>query len=80
MSREKVLEDKLVRVRTMISKNIGRSHTDMIRAFENIKQEMMAEIPGFGNNENAVLEKVGLFACEITSMVDRAQQLIKIRP
>ena len=59
LSREKVLEDKLVRVRTMISKNIGRSHTDMLRAFENIKEELMAEVVG-GNMENAALEKVGL--------------------
>ena len=59
LSREKVLEDKLVRVRTMISKNIGRSHTDMLRAFENIKEELMAEVVGgAGNMENAALEKV----------------------
>lgn len=59
LSREKVLEDKLVRVRTMISKNIGRSHTDMLRAFENMKEELMAEvIGGAGNAEHAALEKV----------------------
>ena len=60
LSREKIMEDKLVRVRTMISRNIGRSHTDMLRAFENIKEELMAEVPGQNSEgqENAALEKV----------------------
>ena len=41
------------------SKNIGRSHTDMLRAFENMKEELMAEvIGGAGNAEHAALEKV----------------------
>jgi len=58
LTREQTLEDKLVRVRTMISKNIGRSHTDMLRAFENIKEELMAEVVGdAGNVEHAALEK-----------------------
>ena len=35
------MEDKLTRVRTLISKNIGRSQTDLMRAFENIKEELM---------------------------------------
>ena len=41
LSREKLLEDTLVKVRGMISKNIGRSQTDLMRAFENIKCELM---------------------------------------
>ena len=31
MAREKLLEDKLIKVKTMISKNIGKSQTDLIR-------------------------------------------------
>ena len=41
LSREKMLEDKLVLVKSMISKNIGKSHTDLLRLFENIKEELM---------------------------------------
>ena len=42
LSREKSLEDKLIKVKGMISKNIGRSQTDLMRAFEDIKQEIMS--------------------------------------
>ena len=41
LSREKMLEDKLVLVKSMISKNIGKSHTDLLRLFENIKEELL---------------------------------------
>ena len=41
LSREKNLEDKITKVRGMISKNIGRSQTDLMRAFEDIKEELM---------------------------------------
>ena len=41
LSREKMLEDKLVLVKSMISKNIGKSHTDLLRLFENIKNRMV---------------------------------------
>ncbi len=41
LAREKMLEDKLVKVKTMISKNIGRSQTDLMRIFEDIKEELM---------------------------------------
>ena len=41
LAREKMLEDKLVQVKSMISKNIGKSHTDLLRLFENIKEELM---------------------------------------
>ena len=42
LSREKSLEDKLIKVKGMITKNIGRSQTDLMRAFEDIKQEIMS--------------------------------------
>lgn len=42
LSREKFLEDKLTKVRAMISKHIGRSQTDLIRIFEDIKEEIMS--------------------------------------
>ena len=35
------MEDKITKVRGMISKNIGRSQTDLMRAFEDIKEELM---------------------------------------
>ncbi|CAB4065716.1 unnamed protein product [Lepeophtheirus salmonis] len=41
LSREKMLEDKLLKVKTLIGKNIGKSHTDLLRLFENIKEELM---------------------------------------
>ena len=41
LSREKMLEDKLVLVKSMISKNIGKSHTDLMRLFEDVKEELM---------------------------------------
>ena len=41
LSREKYLEDKIVAVKSMISKHIGRSQTDLMRIFEDIKEELM---------------------------------------
>ena len=41
LSREKMLEDKLVLVKSMITKNIGKSHTDLMRLFEDVKGELM---------------------------------------
>jgi len=40
LSREKVLEDRLVSVRNLTSKHIGRSQTDLTRVFEKIKVEL----------------------------------------
>ena len=41
LSREKMLEDKLILVKSMISKNIGKSHTDLMRLFEDVKGELI---------------------------------------
>jgi len=40
LSREKMLEDKLLVVKGMTEKHIGRSQSDMIRLFDSIKQEL----------------------------------------
>ena len=37
LSREKCLEDILVRVKAMIHKNIGRSDVDLMKTFEDVK-------------------------------------------
>ena len=41
LAREKMLEDKLITVKNMINKNIGRSQTDLIRLFENVREELL---------------------------------------
>jgi len=40
-NRERALEDRLLKVRGLISKHIGRSQSDMIRIYEDIKEELM---------------------------------------
>ncbi len=40
LTREKLLEDKLVRIRTMVANSIGKTHTDMLKLFEKMKQEL----------------------------------------
>eukprot|EP00092_Neocalanus_flemingeri_P014649 GFUD01015811.1.p1 GENE.GFUD01015811.1~~GFUD01015811.1.p1 ORF type:complete len:777 (-),score=220.64 GFUD01015811.1:932-3262(-) len=40
LAREKMLEDKLVKVKGMTEKHIGRSQSDMVRLFDGIKQEL----------------------------------------
>ena len=40
LAREKHLEDKLGKVRSMVSKHIGRSQTDLMRIFEDVKEEL----------------------------------------
>lgn len=35
------MEEKLLKVKGMISKNIGKSHTDLLRIFEDVKVELM---------------------------------------
>ena len=40
----------------MISKNIGKTHTDLLRLFENMKQMIMAE-DGGGLSSNNSFEK-----------------------
>ena len=42
LSREKCLEDILVRVKAMIHKNIGRSDVDLMKTFEDVKHELMS--------------------------------------
>ena len=59
LAREKHLEDKLLKVREMISKNIGRSQTDLMRAFENIKEEIMSvKEEDHAVNQDGIDEKV----------------------
>ena len=41
LAREKMLEDKLITVKNMINKNIGRSQSDLIRLFENVREELL---------------------------------------
>ena len=36
------MEDILVRVKAMIHKNIGRSDVDLMKTFEDVKQELMS--------------------------------------
>ena len=42
LSREKCLEDILVRVKAMIHKNIGRSDVDLMKTFEDVKHELIS--------------------------------------
>ena len=42
LSREKCLEDILVRVKAMIHKSIGRSEMDLLKTFEDVKHELMS--------------------------------------
>ena len=63
LSREKMLEDKLVLVKSMISKNIGKSHTDLLRLFEDIKEELInlyeqREVINANNKEDGTVDKL----------------------
>lgn len=65
LAREKMLEDKLMMVKSMISKNIGKSHTDMLRIFEDIKEELMhlyqeREAIVAHNKDDGAVEKLGV--------------------
>ena len=42
LSREKSLEDILVRVKALIHKNIGKSDVDLMKTFEDVKHELMS--------------------------------------
>ena len=63
LAREKMLEDKLVMVKAMISKNIGKSHTDLLRLFEDIKEELINlydQREAFNSKDDpGVVEKLG---------------------
>ena len=64
LAREKMLEDKLVIVKSMISKNIGKSHTDLLRLFEDIKEELMnlfehRESINNQSKDDGAIEKLG---------------------
>ena len=62
LSREKILEDKLVNIKSMITNNIGRSQTDFQRLFDRIKQEVLQmhddHIMTNSNFDTAAYEKV----------------------
>ena len=64
LAREKMLEDKLVTVKSMISKNIGKSHTDLMRLFEDVKEELMnlfeqREAIVASTKDDTAIEKLG---------------------
>lgn len=62
LTREKMLEDKLINIRSMISKNIGKTHTDLLRLFENMKQEIM-------NDQASVKSNFELEAYQTVSII-----------
>ena len=70
LTREKMLEDKLVNIRSMISKNIGKTHTDLLRLFENMKQEIMNDQASIKSN----------FELEAYQTVRMTRILLKVLP
>ena len=70
LTREKMLEDKLVNIRSMISKNIGKTHTDLLRLFENMKQEIMNDQASIKSN----------FELEAYQTVRMKRILLKVLP
>jgi hypothetical protein len=65
--KEKALDDKLVKIKNMISKNIGKTHTDLLRLFENIKQEVMSQEPidETSDARSAAYETVSSKSCNV---------------
>ena len=65
LAREKMLEDKLITVKNMINKNIGRSQTDLIRLFENVREELLnlydqRETIVANSKDDSAIDKLGM--------------------
>eukprot|EP00094_Tigriopus_californicus_P001080 TCALIF_01045-PA protein Name:"Similar to Adpgk ADP-dependent glucokinase (Mus musculus)" AED:0.27 eAED:0.27 QI:205/0.53/0.35/0.64/0.92/0.85/14/0/1299 len=78
LSREKHLEDKMIRIRGMISKNIGKTHTDLLRLFENMKQELMNNELNFSKGINTELEAYQKIMSENVELHRRASEQDKV--
>lgn len=66
LAREKMLEDKLITVKNMINKNIGRSQTDLIRLFENVREELLnlydqRETIVANSKDDSAIDKLGKY-------------------
>ena len=66
LAREKMLEDKLITVKNMINKNIGRSQTDLIRLFENVREELLnlydqRETIVANSKDDSAIDKLGMY-------------------
>ena len=65
LAREKMLEDKLITVKNMINKNIGRSQTDLMRLFENVREELLnlydqRETIVANSKDDSAIDKLGI--------------------
>ena len=65
LAREKMLEDKLITVKNMINKNIGRSQTDLMRLFENVREELLnlydqRETIVANSKDDSAIDKLGM--------------------
>lgn len=78
LSREKHLEDKMIRIRGMISKNIGKTHTDLLRLFENMKQELMNNELNFSKGVNTELEAYQKIMSENVELHRRVSEQDKV--
>ena len=61
LTREKILEEKLIKIKTNVDKNIGKTHTDLLRLFEKMKQDLSSLYDTDGimlNFDAAAYEKV----------------------
>lgn len=60
LRREKTLEDKLVKMRTLIGNNIGKTHTDLLRLFEKMNTELIDLYDEENGGANISFDKVAM--------------------
>jgi chromosome segregation ATPase len=82
LSREKMLEDKLIKVKSMISKNIGRSQTDLMRLFEDVKQELInlyeeRESIVANSKDDGAVEKLGTENHNLKKQIQELERLLQ---
>ncbi len=73
LKREKCLEDKLNHVRDLIGKNIGRTHTDLLKLFEKMKTELEASDDDIFGFDATALEKIANENLHLTRRVQEAE-------
>jgi len=78
-NREKQLEDRLLKVREMISKHIGRSQSDMVRIYEDIKEELMKPYEVVEFSPEPERSKPGRQSEDRQDREDREEQLNQLR-
>jgi len=84
LAREKMLEDKLITVKNMINKNIGRSQTDLIRLFENVREELLnlydqRETIVANSKDDSAIDKLGTENHNLKKELKQLEQTVETK-